>query len=142
MHLKKKSITIGIIAGAAILFMTLAVWIGMMLGARSRENQTENKVPSSAPDTVESTAESAASGDSIPADSEIVPAKAEPESVAEPSPEPTDVPESLAVHVTGIRDFAIIEGMVPDVMAGISWDDTVLDVTAAHAISGSRVHTI
>ena len=130
MHLKKKSITIGIIAGAAILFMALAVWIGMMLGARSRENQTENKVQSSAPDTVESTAESAASGDSIPADSEIVPAKAEPESVAEPSPGPTDVPEPLAVHVTGIRDFAIIEGMVPDVMAGISWDDTVLDVTA------------
>ena len=130
MHLKKKHITIGIIAGAAILFMALAVWIGMMLGARSRENQTDNKAQSSAPGTVESIAESAVLGESIPADSETVPAKAEPESAAEPSPEPTDIPEPLAVHVTGIRDFAIIEGMFPDVMAGISWDDTVLEVTA------------
>ena len=71
MHLKKKHITIGIIAGAAILFMALAVWIGMMLGARSRENQTDNKAQSSAPGTVESIAESAVLGDSIPADSGI-----------------------------------------------------------------------
>ena len=26
----------------------------------------------------------------------------------------------------GIRDFSLIEGMVPDPMAGISWDDTIV----------------
>ena len=31
----------------------------------------------------------------------------------------------LIDHVKGIRDFSLIEGMVPDPMAGISWDDTI-----------------
>lgn len=38
-----------------------------------------------------------------------------------------DDPETAAIlsHVRGIRDFSIIEGMVPDPMAGISWDETI-----------------
>ena len=28
-------------------------------------------------------------------------------------------------HVKGIRDFSIVEGMIPDPMAGITWDDTI-----------------
>ncbi len=128
--MKKKYFTVGIIAGAAILFMALAVWIGMILGSRSRDNRTDSQAGSTVSDSSVSSAESDDSGDSLPMDSETVPASSETENVAETSPEPTDVPEPLAVHVTGIRDFAIIEGMLPDVMAGISWDDTVLDVTA------------
>lgn len=31
----------------------------------------------------------------------------------------------LADHVKGIRDFNLIEGMTPDPMAGISWDETI-----------------
>ena len=31
----------------------------------------------------------------------------------------------LVDHVKGIRDFSLIEGMVPDPMAGISWDETI-----------------
>lgn len=34
-------------------------------------------------------------------------------------------PETLADHVKGLRDFSAIEGMNPDVMAGISWDDEI-----------------
>ena len=118
------------IVGAAILFMALAVWIGMMLGTRSRENQTESRAESAVVGKEDSVAESFAAAASIPADSDVVPALSEPDSVKEPLPEPTDVPEPLAVHVTGIRDFAVIEGMRPDVMAGVFWDDTVLDVSA------------
>lgn len=33
--------------------------------------------------------------------------------------------ESETPHVHGIRDFSIVEGMIPDPMAGISWDDTI-----------------
>ena len=124
--MKKKHITIIKIAGAAIFFMALAVWIGMMLGVRSRENRAESRPASTAAGTVESAAESAVPGESLPADSETIPDESETVSVPEPSPEPV----RLADHVTGIRDFTIIEGMVPDVMAGILWDDPVLDVTA------------
>lgn len=28
-------------------------------------------------------------------------------------------------HVKGIRNFSLVEGMVPDPMAGVSWDDTI-----------------
>ena len=120
MYMKKKYMKIGMIAGTAILFMAFAVWIGMMLGARSRDDRTESQTESMVTDS----AESAETGESFPVDSVTVPAASE--SVTEPSPEPA----RLADHVIGIRDFAIIEGMVPDVMAGISWDDPVLDVTA------------
>ena len=112
------------ITGAAILFMALAVWIGMMLGARDRKSESHSeRAPAAA---MESAAESILPGESIPADSETIPDLSEPESVPESAPWQV----SLADHVTGIRDFAIIEGMRPDVMAGISWDDSVLDVTA------------
>ena len=33
--------------------------------------------------------------------------------------------KTLADHVRGLRDFSAIEGMNPDVMAGISWDDEI-----------------
>lgn len=128
--MKKRYITIGLIAAAAILFMALAVWFGMMLGARSRDDLTESQAQSTVSESIAGDAESAAFEKSHPADSDKIPVSSETESVTEPSPEPTGIPEPLAVHVTGIRDFAIIEGMFPDVMAGISWDDTVLEVTA------------
>lgn len=38
--------------------------------------------------------------------------------------------EGLAGHVSGIRDFSLIEGMNPDLTAGISWDDSVKNVAA------------
>ena len=44
--------------------------------------------------------------------------------------EGTYVTDLLADHVTGIREFSVIEGMHPDVMAGISWDDTIEKVEA------------
>ena len=115
-------------AGLAAVLALMTAGCGVKISATD-ESQLQSIAESLSKD-VESIAESAVLGESIPADSETVPAKAEPESAAEPSPEPTDIPEPLAVHVTGIRDFAIIEGMFPDVMAGISWDDTVLEVTA------------
>lgn len=37
---------------------------------------------------------------------------------------------SLSEHVRGIRDFSVIEGMRPDVMSGVVWDETVKDVIA------------
>ena len=124
--MKKKYITIGMIAGAVILFMAFAVWIGMMLGARSRDDRTESRTESPAPGIAESSAPDSDLAESAPLDSESIPARSEPESTPKPTPEP----ERLADHVTGIRDFAVIEGMRPDVMAGILWDDNVLDVTA------------
>ena len=33
--------------------------------------------------------------------------------------------KGLLAHVRGIRDFNLIEGMIPDPMAGISWDDEI-----------------
>ena len=33
--------------------------------------------------------------------------------------------KGLLAHVRGIRDFSLIEGMIPDPMAGISWDDEI-----------------
>ena len=38
--------------------------------------------------------------------------------------------EKLSDHVKGIRSFSVIEGMRPDVMSGVTWDETVKDVIA------------
>ena len=119
--MKKKYITIGMIAGAAILFMAFAVWIGMMLGARSRDDRTESRTESPAPGIAESSAPDSDLPESAPLDSESIPARSKPESTPKPTPEP----ERLADHVTGIRDFAVIEGMRPDVMAGVTIHATV-----------------
>ncbi len=54
------------------------------------------------------------------------PAESETESVTEIIPE--EPAESLADHVSGISAFSIVEGMQPDVMAGVSWDETILKV--------------
>ena len=50
---------------------------------------------------------------------------------AVPAAEESDSePDTIASHVFGIRDFSIICGMQPDVMAGITWDDTIASVEA------------
>ncbi len=54
------------------------------------------------------------------------PAESEADSVTEIIPE--EPVELLADHVSGISAFSIVEGMQPDVMAGISWDETILKV--------------
>ena len=44
--------------------------------------------------------------------------------------EDTSESESLSGHVKGIREFSVIEGMKPDVMAGVSWDESIESVEA------------
>lgn len=126
-HMKNKYVKIGLIAAAVLLTMAFAVWIGMQLGARSRVSEETGSVNASA-GAMDSIPESAGEDSALSvADPEVIPDT----SVAEESLSEEAPPlEPLTKHVTGIRDFSIIEGMAPDVMAGVLWDNFVVDVAA------------
>ena len=120
--MKKKYRKAALLVFAVICAMAFAVWIGMQLGERSRIKEALAESTASHP--VED--ESIISNVSVPADSEVIPDM----SVAESQTGPTEEPLKLSEHVNGLRDFTVIEGMLPDVMAGVEWDEHILDVTA------------
>jgi hypothetical protein len=41
-----------------------------------------------------------------------------------------DAEAELLSHVKGIKHFTTVEGKHPDVMAGVTWDDTIAEVTS------------
>lgn len=87
---------------------------------------SEAEEAESEPAVIVSEAEEAESG---PDTAVSIPEEAsEMESEAEYAVTPDEEGASLAEHVRGIRDFSVIEGMKPDVLAGISWDETILRV--------------
>lgn len=65
--------------------------------------------------------------DSIPesADGAEIPDSADGAKIPESADSAKEKRGPLIDHVKGIKDFNVIEGMQPDVMAGISWDDEI-----------------
>lgn len=67
--------------------------------------------------------------DTVPAESTMVAESIE--TVMTPTPVPTEAPLPLSDFVTGIKDFSVIAGMNPNVMAGVQWDtDKIASISA------------
>ena len=126
--MKEKYLKIGLVAAGVICAMAFSVWIGMLLGEKSRAASMAADslpVPYDASSRIDAPADAGAIPDSA--------AAAESVSLSESYAEESlaaSVPEPLAGHVTELKDFSVIEGMSPDVMAGVEWDDLISDVTA------------